>query len=403
MDKDVHRYQGHQYNLIMFDELTNWPTDYCYIYMFSCMRSAAGTPCFMRAAGNPGSIGHSWVEHRFIRGKEPYKIYDNDDPKLNIKMTRCFIPALLDDNAILMNNDPGYEQRLKLLPPHLYEAYRWGKWNIFAGQAFLLTPRHICEPQRIPDNAQIYMTFDWGYGKPFSVLWWWVDNDGRIFLFDEWYGFNGKPDEGIRLTDKEIAEGVIERERLHPRVNDTYIRLCDPTSFNKKPDSKGGGQGPSTAEVFSQYGLFLSPGDPSRKLKIRQFRERLRVSEDKDELPMMMVYETCKEFLRTVPMLLYSEKNPEDIDTRGEDHCYDAACHICMARPLEPSISPDKMSPMHRRLEEMERVDLEHLEAYYVARKLDESNNFYGMRDVPLDYVQHDGMWQMPSEFYYDI
>ena len=69
-----------------------------------------------------------------------------------------------------------------------------------------------------------------------------------------------------------------------------------------------------------------------RTLKIRQFRERLIVP--KDAMPMMMIYDTCEQFIRTIPALCTDETNPEDIDTQQEDHIYDEACHICMARPL---------------------------------------------------------------------
>jgi hypothetical protein len=65
----------------------------------------------------------------------------------------------------------------------------------------------------IPEWAWIYCTFDWGYGKPFSIGWWWVDTEGRGYRFMEWYGCSETPDEGLRLTDKEIAAGIIEREK----------------------------------------------------------------------------------------------------------------------------------------------------------------------------------------------
>lgn len=400
LDKDVHRYQGHQYNLIMFDELTNWPTDYCYTYMFSCMRSPTGVPCYMRAAGNPGSIGHAWVQHRFIKGHTPYDIYTDEKTQL----TRCFIPALLDDNTILMKNDPNYEKRLRTLPDHLYEAYRWGNWDIFEGQAFTITPRHICSPRTIPEGAQRYMTFDWGFGKPFSLLWWWVDADGRIFLYDEWYGYDGTPDKGLRYMDSQIAEGIIAKEQEHPGgYHRDIIRLAGHDCFSKKPDYKGGGQGKSTAEVFSEHGIHLTVGDPSRNLKIRQFRERLRVPDDPDKEPMMMVYENCTEFMRTIPLLQVSRTNQEDIDTKGEDHAYDSACHICMHRPITPMKDRRDINPNELRLAELERVTLSDVEAYYIANQIDKTNAQYGMTDVILDYQQQlNDAFVFPSDVYYD-
>jgi hypothetical protein len=144
------------------------------------------------------------------------------------------------------------------------------------------------------------------------------------------------PGRGLRLTDPRIAAGILERERLQGLAGRSVIRLAGPDCFAKKPDYRGGGQGPSTAEEFARQGIHLAPGDPSRLLKIRQFHERLRLPDDKSP-PMLQVYDTCEHFIRTIPLLTADRRNVEDIDTTGEDHVYDAACHVCMARPLAPA------------------------------------------------------------------
>jgi len=339
-DKDVHRYQGHQYTWIGFDELTNWATDYCYLYMFSCARSAEGVPVRVRASGNPGSVGHFWVKDRFIDRKKPFMIYRDTQTGL----TRCFIPARLDDNTKLQTNDPLYEVRLKALPKHLYEAYRFGRWDIFIGQAFNLSEEHhIINPMPIPANAMIYMTMDWGFGAPFSIGWWWVDNDGRLYRFMEWYGWSGKPNEGMRLNDSEIAEGIIRREQGSMIAGRPITRILSPDCFSKKPDYKGGGQAKSTSEVFAGQGLYCIPGDPNRELGIRQFRERLRVKPE--ERPMMLIYNTCEHFIRTIPVLQTDVNNPEDVDTDLEDHVYDETKLICNARPIAMQLPTELQFP----------------------------------------------------------
>ena len=113
------------------------------------------------------------------------------------------------------------------------------------------------------------------------------------------------------------------------------MRLCDPTCFNRRLDP-GGGQGPSTAEVMAQHGVFLTPGDPNRRNKLQRMRERLAVPTDDEGRvvgrPLLMVYPSCAEFLRTMPQLAYDESNPEDIDTDQEDHVYDEAGLIVLYR-----------------------------------------------------------------------
>jgi len=329
-DKDVYHYTGHQYTWIGFDELTNWPQPFPYIFLHSCARSAKGVPIRIRASGNPGNPGHLWVKQRFVDCSPPMKVfYDN-----KTGLPRIFIPAKLDDNTILQEKDPQYELRLKNLPEHLYKAYREGNWDVFIGQAFgeWDAERHIIQPYEIPADKTIYMTFDWGFGAPFSTGWWFED-DGKQVRFNEWYGWNGNPNEGIRLADADIAAGIREREDRFGITGRRIIRLAGPDCFSKRPDYKGGGQLPSTADVFAEYGLFLKPGDPDRKLKVKQFHNRLRI--DPETGPGMVVFNTCKQFIRTIPALTVDANDIEDINTDGEDHVYDEACHILMVHKLD--------------------------------------------------------------------
>ena len=76
-DKDVENYQGHQYTWVGMDELGNYPTEYCWTFMLSRLRSARSKhiPCVIRGTANPGGVGHSWIKHRFMDGHEPNKIF----------------------------------------------------------------------------------------------------------------------------------------------------------------------------------------------------------------------------------------------------------------------------------------------------------------------------------------
>ena len=51
---------------------------------------------------------------------------------------------------------------------------------------------------------------------------------------------------------------------------------------------------------------------------------------------MFYVFNTCKHFIRTIPALIYSETQVEDIDTKMEDHIYDEWRYVCMERPIAP-------------------------------------------------------------------
>jgi hypothetical protein len=348
-EKDKYKYQGQEIHVLLVDELTHFTES---IYRFIRGRVRLGglaIPEHRRGffprvlcGANPGNVGHGFVKNMFIDGVRPREI--RKMPPEEGGFSRQFIPSRLEDNPTLMENDPEYEQRLEGLGnPALVRAMRHGDWDVFTGQAFNFNQsHHVVKPMPIPEGAPLYMTFDWGYGAPFSVGWWWVDADGRLYRFAEWYGWSGTPNEGLRKTDPEIAQGIREREREMGISGKNILRLAGQDCFSKKPNYQGGGQGPSTSEEFAKHGVFLTHGDPNRKLKIRQFRERLRVPTDGSR-PMLVVYETCVQFIRTIPAIVMDEHFIEDVDQKGEDHIYDEACHVCMARPMgEASPQPSQ-------------------------------------------------------------
>jgi hypothetical protein len=325
-DADVYHYTGQQYTWVGFDELTNWPRPFPYLFLHSCARSAHGAPIRIRASGNPGNPGHIWVKERFI---DPHpkgcKAFLDKDTGL----TRIFIPAKLQDNPALALSDPDYVKRLDNLPEQLRRPYKDGDWNVFVGQAFgeWRPSYHVIEPHEVPEAPRI-MTFDWGFGRPFSVGWWYIDNNDKLIRFSEWYGWNGNSNEGVRLSDSEIAEGIAAKEKVLGIWGKPMMRIGDPGCFQKRPDYKGGGQGPSTATVFEQYDIFLKPGDCDRHLKKRAFHERLRIRGE--EGPGLQVFSSCKHFIRTIPALTTNKNDPEDVDTDTEDHVYDEAALIVM-------------------------------------------------------------------------
>jgi hypothetical protein len=424
-EKDVMIYHGAEIHLLLIDELTTF-TEFQYTYLRNRVRTTLDIPPQYRhkipgiaCATNPGGVGHEYCKRIFVdfclldsqqteldkaegmpvyehhskrtEGTISYGLVQAEDKDGG--MLRAYIPGLLEDNQILMRQDPGYINRVRAMPEPYRSAYLEGDWEIFIGQMFSFNQRdHVCKPMAIPKNAPVYMTFDWGFGKPFSVGWWWVDADNRVFRFAEWYGWNGQPDHGMRLTDSQIAEGIIEREfKLGLRDPETGMeremiyRLAGPDCFSKKPDYKGGGQGKSTAEVFSEprivhelmcEGIILSPGDPSRELKVRQFHERLRVKDG--EMPMMLIYDSCKHFIRTIPLLQQDELKPEDVDTKMEDHVYDEACHILMNRPLSLEYPSPRTTAYQRRIDQLKRGRVNSYEYVATMEQQHEMNRLTG-------------------------
>lgn len=81
--------------------------------------------------------------------------------------------------------------------------------------------------------------------------------------------------------------------------------------------------------------MYFERGDHARIDGKMQVHHRLAF--DEEGIPMLYVFNTCKHFIRTVPNLVYDEKNVEDINTEGEDHIYDELRYVCMKNPIAPS------------------------------------------------------------------
>jgi len=354
---DPSKYQSAEFFAIGVDELTKNDYD-----TFTFLRTRLRWPgledrlCKFIGATNPGGIGHSFCKQLWIDRVYPPEFLKPVDYSSQF----AYVPSKAEDNPYL---DESYWAMLNTLPLHLRGAFRDGSWDLFVGQIFQEWSRkyHVIKNLKFahpdgerlyPIGAQVMMTFDWGFGAPFSVGWWWSDSDGRLYRFAEWYGWNGTANHGLRLADSEIAKGIKKREQLMGLdvverggqmdiFNPQIVRVCDPTCFNKKPDYRGGGQLPSTAEEFMNEGVILRPGDPNRSLKWRQFHQRLLIPKDEDGnvngVPMLQVYEDCVHFIRTIPNLVTDKNNPEDLDSDSEDHVADEAALGFMMRPLSGS------------------------------------------------------------------
>lgn len=54
------------------------------------------------------------------------------------------------------------------------------------------------------------------------------------------------------------------------------------------------------------------------------------------------MFDTCKEFIRTIPTLQYDDHKVEDVDTDGEDHIADEWRYMLMSRPVAPILPEEK-------------------------------------------------------------
>lgn len=329
---DVLRYQGAEYDVVRFDELTHFTEDQ-YTYLISRIRGVNSYPKTVKSSTNPGGIGHNWVKRRFIDGFEPNVVHTDSETGAK----RLFIPSYVNDNVFLMRSDPNYAKRLKQLPEKERKALLFGEWDIFDGQVFAewrnsslgkKTRRwtHVIEPFKIPKEWRRYRTFDFGYSKPFAVSWYAVDEDGRAYNYRELYGSVGEPDVGIKWTAQKIAEEIrriedSEDKGLH------ITGVADPAIWNNTGTEDG-----SIADMMEKRGVYFEKGNNNRLAGKMQVHYRL--SFDEEGIPMIYFFDTCKNIIRTLPQLRYDSTRPEDVDTSQEDHLYDALKYFLMTNPI---------------------------------------------------------------------
>ena len=342
-DEDADHYQGHSYTSIFFDELGMYPSLKAVDKLRACLRSAAGVPCVFRCSGNPGGPGHNQVKTRYIDPAPPLtpfcattKLPDGTEART----WRVFIPATLDDNLKLQKADPEYWQRVSTAVAGneaLLKAWRWGIWDIVAGGIFddLWDPSlHILSPFKIPRSWRVYRAFDWGSSKPFSVGWWAVSDGtptaegrkfppGTLIRIAEWYGWNGKPNEGLRMVSSEIARKILEMEEAMG-----YKVFPGPADLPSAQD------GADMAADFARLRVSWQEIDnKSRVAGWQQVRKRLLASKQTFlEDPGLFVFDTCRQFIRTVPILPRDTKNNDDVDSSAEDHCGDETRYMSMFR-----------------------------------------------------------------------
>ena len=329
-DGDLEHLQGQEFDIIYFDEATQL-SEYQMKTISACLRGVNDFPKRIYYTCNPGGQGHQYIKRIFI----DKNYLDGERPD-----DYTFIQAGLDDNIALMESDPEYRKMLEALPFRLREAWLYGKWDVFAGQVFddfVDDPEHyadhlhthVIEPFDIPAGWAVYRSYDWGYDKPFSCGWWAVDYEGVIYRIAELYGCTGEPNEGVHWPVDKQFEEIKRIEREHPYLRGRSIQgVADPAIWKKGMD------GVAIEEVAARHGVYFSPGDNARIPGWMQCHYRLQF--DENGRPGMYVFTTCKHFRRTVPLLQYSERVTEDVDSDGEDHIADEWRYFCMSRPVTP-------------------------------------------------------------------
>lgn len=272
-----------------------------------------------------------------LRGKRPYykQILITFNP---ISYSNYLRPEFFTDpprkDTLIVNStykdnkfiDEEYKEQLeayKETAPYYYQVYVLNEWGSSEGACFpefINKPdnpdrkwTHVIRPFKVPDSWRILRSFDFGYSKPFSCAWWAVDYDGRLYRIHELYGCTGVPDVGVKWTVPQIASRIAETEASHPLLKGKKIHgVADPSIWDES-------RGDSVGRQLEKSGIYFDPADNKRIAGKMQVHYRLAF--DEEGYPMMYFFDNCQGIIRTLPELTYGDRDPEDVNTKLEDHC----------------------------------------------------------------------------------
>ena len=328
-DSDLDQYQGAEYDIIFFDEATQLKEEWLKKINLA-VRQPNGLPKRTYYTMNPGGVSHNYMKRLFIERK-----YEDAEIPENYNFTQ----ALVTDNKVLMEIQPEYKAELEALPPKLRKAWLEGDWDIFEGmffEEFADRPEHyedrkwthVIKPFPIPSDWTIYRGLDWGYNKPSAVGWFAVSPDNVVHHFLELYTCSKTPNEGLKWTPPQLFAEIHRIETEHPWLKGRKILgIADPAIWDAET-------GESIADTAAKHQVFFSKGDHARIPGWLQCHYRLHF--DENGYPMFYVFNNCKHFIRTIPLLRYDEHKVEDVDTDGEDHIADMWRYVLMSRPISP-------------------------------------------------------------------
>jgi hypothetical protein len=350
--KDADEYQGRNLTDAWVEEAGQYPSPAPIERLFGVLRSAQGVPTQLILTANPGGAGQGWIRDRYRLAPFPKapRVVVRELNGVSIRV--AVIPSRISDNRILLHGDPHYVTRLNLVGgKKLVQAWLDGDWNAIESAFFgeWEEVRHVVAPFAVPPDWLRFRSADWGSAKPFSIGWWAVAGDvfragaveiprGALIRYREWYGCAaGQVDTGLKLTAEAVGSGIAERE-----TNETLsYGVLDPAAFAEDG-------GPSIGERINGKlkAARFRPAD-NKRVSLRgamggwdMMRARL-IGEH--GTPMLYVFATCRDFIRTVPLLQHDADRPEDLDSTAEDHVADEARYACMSRPwLRKAAESDK-------------------------------------------------------------
>ncbi len=321
-ENDVALYQGREFHDLAIDEAGQWPEAMFRRLLGSNRSSKINIKARCALTGNPGGIGHGWLKRLFIERRFNEREIPDD---------YAFIQALVDDNPALIENDPTYLRKLDSEPNEaLRKAFRYGDWNIFAGQFFqeITKEVHFIEPFAIPPHWERFCAYDYGFNHPAAFGWFATSEDGEVYLYREFISA------GLRIDQ-------FSRRINLSGLNGNQVVYAGHDSFINRKILKDEAGPPTIAEEFASHGIYLKKAEIDRIQGAAQVRSYLAWQGKPNKRPRYFIFNTCPISFDTLSRMIHDPDKPEDVlkvdATEGEpasgDDAYDMIRYALMSRP----------------------------------------------------------------------
>lgn len=298
---DRYRYQSAEFQYIGWDEVTEFPFEEDYTFMFSRLRrteALSDIPLRMRAASNPVGIGLTWVKKRFFeRGNED----------------RIFIPAKFTDNPFI--DQESYLKSLQELPKALQEKLIEGDWTAIESAAFAEFDDqiHVVQSFEIPEDWRRLEGMDFGVSNPTAWLAAAITPDGDTIVYDEYY----QP--GLISRHSSVILTMRENHWGQPAM-----AVCDP-AIQARTGFGSLGMGETVHSEFAKNGIFLVPANNDRLAGRVRVSELLRRNPAREfpvwhpkagepGAPRLYVTEKCKNLIEQLQIAPLDDTTGETVD-----------------------------------------------------------------------------------------
>ena len=317
-EKDVDNYLGIAYDVILIEEATTLTLTKYRAIRDSNRSALPGWRPRIYATTNPGGVGHAWFKSTFITPARENREAD----------TR-FIFATVEDNPHI---DSDYRSKLEENTGWRLRAYRFGDWDIAAGQFF--TPFrhdvHVIKSlfNKIPSGWPVWGSLDYGYVHP-TVYQLHAAHDGIIYTVDEHWQQRAKVQQNANAI-----KSLWNRWGIRPRIN-----VAGRDIFGEENDA------PTIADRYKAEGIKLEPANVDRVNGWGEMLDRLG-DPDKPENPIVprwYIFERCTHLAECIPSLEHNPNRPEDVlksdvdeNGQGGDDPGDCARYGLMVRRKPP-------------------------------------------------------------------